>query len=71
MLLLMISSLILVLYLTAGECLLFRKKHYHPNNIMPERPLSSVFAVNQTSENLVKDIFQDLQDIGILAHGVT
>ena len=35
-------------------------EHYHPNNIMPERPLSAVFAVNQTSENSVKDIFQDL-----------
>ena len=48
----------------------FEKEHYHPNNIMPERPLSAVFAVNQTSENSVKDIFQDLQNIGVPAHGV-
>ena len=46
------------------------KERYHPNNIMPERPLSAVFVVNQTSENSVKDIFQDLQNIGIPAHGV-
>ena len=38
---------------------------------MPERPLSAVFAVNHTSENSVKDIFQDLQNIGIPAHGVS
>ena len=48
----------------------FEKEHYHPNNIMPERPLSAVFAVNQTSENSVNDIFQDLQNIGVPAQGV-
>ena len=47
----------------------FEKEHYHPNN-MPERPLSAVFAVNPTSEDSVKDIFQDFQSIGIPAHGV-
>ena len=48
----------------------FEREYYHPNNIMPERPLSAVFAVGQTSENSVKDILQDLQNIGIPAHGV-
>ena len=48
----------------------FESEYYHPNNIMPERLLSAVFAVNQTSENSVKDIFQDRQDTGIPAHGV-
>ena len=48
----------------------FEKEHCHPNKIMPERPLSAVFAVNQASENSVKDIFQDLQNIGVPAHGV-
>ena len=37
----------------------FEKEHYHTNNIMPE-----------TSENSVKDIFQDLQNIGVPAHGI-
>ena len=37
---------------------------------MPERPLSAVFAINQTSENSVKDIFQDLEHIGLSAHVV-
>ena len=48
----------------------FEREYYHPNNIMPERPLSAVFAVGQTSENSVKGIFQDLQNVGIPAHGV-
>ena len=48
----------------------FEKEHYHPKNIMPERPLSAVFAVNQTSENSLKDIFHDLQNISVPAHGV-
>ena len=66
----MILSPILVLYVIVGECLPSEKEHHHPNDIMPKRPLSTVFAVKQTSENLVKDIFQDLQNIGITAHGV-
>ena len=41
----------------------FEKEHYHPNNIMPERPLSAVFAVNQTSENSVKDIFRTFKTL--------
>ena len=49
----------------------FEKEYYRPNNIMPKRPLSAVFAVNQTSENDVKDIFQDLHNIDIHAHGVS
>ena len=48
----------------------FEREYYHPNNIMPERPWSAVFAVNQTSENSAKDIFEDLQNIGIPARGV-
>ena len=51
-----------------GRMSAFERKYYHPNNIMPKRPLSAVFAVNQISENQVKDIFQDLQNIGIHAH---
>ena len=54
-----------------GRMSAFERKYYHPNNIMPKRPLSAVFAVNQISENQVKDIFQDLQNIGIHAHGVS
>ena len=53
-----------------GRMSAFEREYYHPNNIMSERPLSVVFAVDQTSENSVKDIFQDLQNIGIPAHGV-
>ena len=48
----------------------FRREYRHPNNITPERPLSAVFAVNQTAENLVREIFQDFQNIGIPSHGV-
>ena len=55
-----------------GRMPAFERKYYHLNIIMPERPLSAVFAaVNQTLENSVKDIFQDLQNIGIPAHGVS
>lgn len=32
----------------------FEREYYHPNSIMPERPWSAVFAVNQTSENSAK-----------------
>ena len=35
---------------------------------MLERPLSTVLAENQTSEDSVKDIVQDLHNIGIPAH---
>ena len=48
----------------------FEREYYYPNNIKPKRTLSSVFAENQTSENSVKDIFEDIQNIGIRAHGV-
>ena len=48
----------------------FGREYRHPNNIMPERPLSAVFAVNQTSEYSVREIFQELQNIGIPSHGV-
>ena len=48
----------------------FGREYRDPNNIIPERPLSGVFAVNQTSENSVREIFQKLQNIGIPAHGV-
>lgn len=67
-----ILSLMQVLFVIAGECLsAFEREHYHPNNIMPERPLCAVFAVNQTSENSEKDIFQDVfKTTGMLAHGV-
>ena len=54
-----------------GRMSAFEKEYYRPNNIMPKRPLSAVFAVNQTSENDVKDIFQDLHNIDIHAHGVS
>ena len=37
---------------------------------MPERPLSAVFAVNKASENSLRETFQELQNIGIPAHGV-
>ena len=48
----------------------FEREYYHPNYIMSERPWSAVFAVNQSSENSAKDIFEDLQNIGIPARGV-
>ena len=48
----------------------FEREYFHANNIMAERPLPAVFAVNETSENSVKDIFQDLQNNGIPADGV-
>lgn len=35
----------------------FEREYYHPNNIMPERPWSAVFVVNQTSENSAKEFF--------------
>ena len=54
-----------------GRMSAFEREYYRPNNIMPKRPLSAVFAVNQTSENDVKDIFQDLHNIGIHAHVVS
>ena len=53
-----------------GRMSAFEREYSLPNKIMPERPLSAVFAVNQTSESSVKDIFQGLQNIGIPAHGV-
>jgi len=55
---------------TCGGMSALERENYQPNNIMPERPLSAVFAVNQKSENSVKDIFQDLQNIGIPARDV-
>ena len=48
----------------------FGREYRHPNNIMPERPLSAVFAVNKASENSLRETFQELQNIGIPAHGV-
>ena len=48
----------------------FGREYRHPNNNRPERPLSAVFAANKTSENSVREIFQELQNIGIPAHGV-
>ena len=48
----------------------FEREYYRLNNIMPKRPLSAIFAVNQTSDNEVKDIFQDLHNIGIHTHGL-
>ena len=53
-----------------GRMSAFEREYYHTNNIMPERPLSAVFAVDQTSENSVKDIFWYLQNFDIPAHGV-
>ena len=38
----------------------FGREYRHPNYITPKRPLSAVFAVNQTSENSVREIFQAL-----------
>ena len=38
---------------------------------MPKGLLPAVFAVNQTSENPVKDIFQDPQNIGIPSQGTS
>ena len=35
---------------------------------MPERPLSTVFAVNQIWENSIKDMLHNLQNIGIPAY---
>ena len=32
-----------------GRMSAFEREYYHPNNIMSERPLSVVFAVDQTS----------------------
>ena len=54
-----------------GRMSAFEREYYRLNNIMPKRPLSAIFAVNQTSENEVKDIFQDLHNIGIHAHVVS
>ena len=48
----------------------FGRGYSHPNTIMPERQISAVFAVNQTSGNSVREIFQELQNIGIPAHGI-
>ena len=59
MLLMMILSVMLVLHVNFGRMSAFEREFYHPNN-MPERPLSAVFAANQTSENSVKNIFRDL-----------
>ena len=41
----------------------FGREYRRPNNIRPERPLSAVLAVNQTSENSVREIFQDFQTL--------
>ena len=54
-----------------GRMSAFEREYYRLNNIMPKRPLSAICAVNQTSENEVKDIFQDLHNIGIHTHGVS
>ena len=54
-----------------GRMSAFEREYYRPDNIMPKGPLSAVFAVNQTSENEVKDIFQGLHNNGIHAHGVS
>ena len=54
-----------------GRMSAFEREYYRLNNIMPKKPLSAIFAVNQTSENEVKDIFQDLHNIGIHTHGVS
>ena len=49
----------------------FGREYRHPNNIMPEMPLSAVFALDLKLENLVRKTFQELQNIGIPAYGVT
>ena len=54
-----------------GRMSAFEREYYRLNNIMPKRPLSAICAVNQTSENEMKDIFQDLHSIGIHTHGVS
>ena len=48
----------------------FGRGYSHSNDVMPERQISAVFAGNQTSGNSVREIFQELQNIGIPAHGV-
>ena len=41
----------------------FGREYRHPNNIMPERPLTR-------HQNSVREFFQELQNIGTPAHGV-
>ena len=41
----------------------FGREYRHPNNIMTERPLTR-------HQNSVREFFQELQNIGIPAHGV-
>ena len=66
MLPMVILSPIPVLYVIAGECLSLRTNIIILTTSYPR----GLFEVNQTSENSVKDIFQDLRNIGRPAHGV-
>ena len=66
MLPMVILSPIPVLYVIAGECLSLRANII----ILTTSYARGLFEVNQTSENSVKDIFQDLRNIGRPAHGV-
>ena len=64
-LLMVIFSPILVLHVTAGQCPLLRG-----NSITPITPCPRGHRLLFSQLNSVKDIVQDLQNIGIPAHGI-